>query len=256
VSRLYVSGLLDHYGRVTATFSVFWYHHGGAVVVVAEGLLDAVSYSRLRTAMVKAAADEPRAVIVDVDRLQVDSQAALALFPAVATELATWPGLPLLLVATGEAARLMLADYRMPRLVPVYDDLDAAVDAIGDTPPRQIARLALPNGHVGPRLARAFVRRCCYRWRIYDDRALDAIWLANELVENTMKHTYSAATVRLELRRGLLTVAVYDDDPAEPWLAERAPVRVVHGLTVVARLCRTWGTTPTPTGGKVVWAVL
>jgi hypothetical protein len=225
-------------------------------VVVAEGLLDAVSYSRLRTALVKAAADEPRAVIVDVDRLRVESQASLALFPAVATELATWPGLPLLLVATGEAGRLMLNDYRMPRLVPVYDDLDAAVDAIGDTPPRQVARLMLPNSRAGPRLARAFVRRNCYRWRVYDDRAIDAIWVANELVENAVKHTYSAATVRVELRRGLLTVAVYDDDPAEPWLTERTQARVVHGLTVVARLCRSWGTTPTPAGGKVVWAVL
>jgi hypothetical protein len=240
---------------VGSGFGVYWWHHHGAAVVVPEGVLDAVSYGRLRTALMKAAADDPRAVIVDVDALKVDRSAVLALFPAVGNEISTWPGLPLLLVASEEASLRMLAEFRMARFLPVHPDVDAAVAAIGRPPPRQVARIALPNGAVSLRLARAFVRRCCYRWRIYDDRTIDAIWVANELVENTVKHTFGPANLRVELRRNMLTIAVYDDDPTPPWLIEQEG-EIVHGLGVVARLSRSWNTSPTPTGGKVVWAVL
>ncbi len=242
---------------MTAELSAYWWHHHGTVVVVAQGLLDAVTYARLREAMVKAAAEEPRAVIVDVDGLRVHSVAALALFPAVGAEIARWPGLPLLLVAAGEASHGMLDAYRMPRFLPVYRDVDAAVDAVGEPPPRQVGRLALPNGRGCVRMARAFIRECCARWDITGDRAIDAVWVTNELVENTIKHTYGPPTVRVELRRGLLTVAVYDDDPSLPWLPEPPPgAPAQHGLAVVSRLCRTWNSTPTPSGGKVVWAAL
>jgi hypothetical protein len=237
-------------------FGVYWWHHLGAVVVVPEGQLDAVSYGRLRSAMMKVAVDEPRAVIVDVDGLSVDRTSALALFPAVGTELSTWPGLPLLLVASEETSMRMLAEYRMPRFLPVLHSIDAAVAAIGSPPPRQVARIALPNGYACLRLARAFVRRCCYRWRLFDDRTVDAIWIANELLENTVKHTFGAANLRVELRNDRLTVAVYDDDPMLPWLIEDAGDGVVHGLSVVEHLSRVWGSSPTPGGGKVVWAVL
>ena len=235
---------------------MYWWHHLGAAVVVPEGQLDAVTYSRLRAAMMKVAVDEPRAVIVDVDGLSVDRTAALALFPAVGTELSTWPGLPLLLVASEETSMRMLAEYRMPRFLPVLHSIDAAVAMIGRPPPRQVARIALPNGYACLRLARAFVRRCCYRWRLFDDRTVDAIWIANELVENTVKHTFGPANLRVELRDNRLTVAVYDDNPTLPWLIEHADDRIVHGLSVVECLSRVWGSSPTPGGGKVVWAVL
>jgi hypothetical protein len=237
-------------------FNVYWWRHCGAVVVVPEGLLDALTYGRLRDTMVKAAADEPRAVIVEVDRLRLDSTAVLALFPAVGQELARWPGLPLLLVATDEPGLRMLTTYRMGRLLPVHRSVGAAVAAIGAPPPRRVERRTMPNGRACLPLSRAFVRQCCRRWRITGDRVVDAVWVANELVENTVKHTYGPPTVRVELRRNLLSIAVYDDDPALPAPRECPPTRVPHGLAVVARLCRAWGSTPTQAGGTVVWAAL
>jgi hypothetical protein len=234
-------------------FSVYWWHHHGAVVVVPQGLLDARSYRRLRTTLAKVAAEEPRAVVVDVDELRPSSPVALALFPAVRTELATWPGLPLLLIATGAEIRRELARYHMARYLPVHTGLDAAVAAIAAPPHRELARLVLPAGPDAPRPARAFVRAHCHRWHVTGDRATDAILVVNELVENAVRHTTGAPGLRLELRADLLTVAFYDGDPGHPRLLDTGRV---HGLTTVDRLCRTWGSTATTAGGKVVWAAL
>lgn len=238
---------------MTDEFSVYWWHHHGAVVVVPQGLLDARSYGRLRTTLVKVAADEPRAVLVDVDKMRVPSPVALALFPAVRTELATWPGLPLLLVATQTEIRRVLAAYHMARYLPVHTGLDAAVAAIVDPASREVARLALPVGTAGLAPARAFVRAHCRRWHVTGDRATDAILVVNELVENAIRHAHSAPALRVEFRTNMLTIAVYDGDPDRPRLLESVGV---HGLTTVSRLCRSWGSTVTPTGGKVVWAAL
>jgi hypothetical protein len=220
---------------------------------VPQGLLDASSYGRLRAALVKVAADEPRAVLVDVDALRVTNPVALALFPSVGTELATWPGLPLLLVATREEIRRGLAAYDMTRHLPVHSGLDAAVAAIGEPGPRELARIVLPAGTAGLRPARAFLRTQCHRWQVTGDRAIDAVLVVNELVENAIRHARGAPALRVELRGDLLTIAVYDGDPERTRLLETVGV---HGLTTVIRLCHTWGSTATPTGGKVVWAAL
>jgi hypothetical protein len=242
---------------VAEEFSVYWWHHVGAAVVVAEGLLDSGSYGRLRDAVVKAAADIPRAVIVDIDRLGVRNPVGLALFPAVLSDLTLWPGVPLLLVAGNDANHHILTEYRMARYVPVHRSLDAAVAAIDDPPPRRVARFELPNGAACHHLAREFVAEWCERWDVTGGRTDDAVQVATELVENTIKHTYGPPTIRIELRRGLLTVAVYDEDPAPPHRIgpDRDP-SAERGMAVVANLSRTWGSTPTAAGGKVVWVVL
>lgn len=240
-------------------FMVYWWRHGGAVVVVAEGVLDALTYGRLRDALVKAAAEVPRAVIVDLDRIGIRTPAALTLFPTVATEIATWPGLPLQLVAANDAIHRVLADYRMQLYVPVHRGLEAAVAAIEDPPPRSVARADLPNGSACFPMAREFVTEWCERWKVTSSRTADAVQVATALVGNTIKHTYGPPTIRVELRRGMLTVAVYDGDP-EPARAIKPgtdpSTGLEHGLTMIEELCRTWGSSPTQSGGKVVWAVL
>ena len=239
--------------------SVYWWRHVGATVVVAEGTLDSASYGDLRIAVVKAAAEVPRAVIVDLDRAGVAHPTALALFPAVASEIAMWPGIPLLIAAANEANHRMLVDYRMRRYLPVHRNIEAAVDGIADPPPRRVARTELPNGTAAFPLAREFVSEWCQRWQVTAGRAEDVLQVALELVDNTIKHTYGPPTIRVELRRGILTVAVYDGDPKPAHLIEPGTDPATgdeHGLTAIARLSRAWGSTGTQSGGKVVWAVL
>lgn len=226
----------------------------GASVLEPHGVLDVASYRGLRDTLVKAAIDEPRAVIVDVDELAMPDRAALALFSSVSAQIAEWPGVPLLLAATGDAQLAMLAGVRLARFVPVYQSVMAAVAAIDDPPPRRIARRRLPNSLSSSALARRFVLDVCSDWMLAK-RVEEATVIASELVENTLLHTYCAPSLRLELRRGLLTVAVYDDDPAPAHLVEPDADRH-RGLVLVAQLARAWGSSPTFQGGKVVWAVL
>jgi hypothetical protein len=244
---------------VTDELSVYWWHHVDALSVVAEGNLGAANYGRLRDALLKAAADTPSAVIVDLDRLAVQSPVALTLFPSVAAKIAVWPGIPLILVVADEAKVRMLAEYRMRRYVPVHGSLDDAMSAIGDPPPRRVAHIDLPYGSACFALARAFVVEWCERWQVADSRAADALRIATALVDNTIKHTQGAPSIRVELRRGMFTVAVYDSDPSPARLTEPGAdpaTGTERGLAMVERLCRTWGNAPTYSGGKVVWVVL
>jgi anti-sigma regulatory factor (Ser/Thr protein kinase) len=107
---------------------------------------------------------------------------------------------------------------------------------------------------MGGRAGRAFVRDCCRRWHVEEPRAGDAVWVANELIENTIRHTPYQPSLRVELREGELTVAVADEDPSPP--RPDPARRPLHGLGAVHKLASAWGTAPTTGGGKVVWAAL
>lgn len=245
---------------MTDDLSVYWWHHVGALVVAAEGTLGLGSYGRFRDTLLKAAADVPSALIIDLDRIGVPSPVALSLFPAVAGKIAVWPGIPLILVAADDEQNRVLVEYRMRRYVPVHRSFDEAVAAIGDPPPRRVARTELPHGSEGTAAAWDFVTEWCGRWQVSERRTSDALRVAMALVDNTNTHTIGAPpTVRVEMRRGMLTIAVYDGSPRPARHLEPGTdpaTGIEHGVTMVARVCRTWGNTPTSSGGKVVWAVL
>jgi anti-anti-sigma regulatory factor len=228
----------------------------GATVVTPHGVLDAATYRSLRDVLVKVGVEEPRAVIVDLTDLVVPDPPVLALFVTVSDQLAQWPGVTVLLVAPGAAHRELLEGSPVVHFVPVFGSVSAALAAVGDQAARRIARRDLPNGLVSARLAREFVADTCVEWG-EQDRVDDAVIVVDALVENTLVHTYCAPSVRLELRKGRLTVAVYDDDPATGGLLDPAPTSsAVHGMAVVDEVTTAWGCEPRWSGGKVVWAVL
>ncbi len=210
------------------------------VVLAPTGTLDADSGGTLRGRILASAAEEPRAVLVDLTDLELPARTTL--FTEVADQLAHWPGVPLLVV-----------DPR-GRLPDAHRTVRAAIRSLDEPPPRRVARRTLPGNTTGGRAGRAFVRDCCRRWHIEDDRAENAVWVANELIENTIRHTPYAPAVRVELRHGELTVAVRDDDPRQP--RPNPDQRPLHGLAAVHRIATAWGTVPVDGGGKVVWAAL
>jgi anti-sigma regulatory factor (Ser/Thr protein kinase) len=228
----------------------------GVALVRPTGVLDLTTYADLRDTLIKCALDEPRAVVVDVGTLWVPTEATLAVFSAVWMRVSDWPGVPIVLVVPDPKNRQRLGRRAIARFVPVHATLAEALQQIGDPPPRRRGVLELPCSSNSPAAARRFVAGTCERWNCVE-LLPDAVVVASELVENAVRHAHSEPRLRLDLRRGMLTVAVYDNDPtpAQPV----APVGLASrhlGLELVDRLASTWSCAPTWSGGKVVWAVL
>jgi anti-anti-sigma regulatory factor len=226
------------------------------VVVAPVGRLDVATYRQLRDHLIKVGTDSPRAVVVDLNGLEIESDSTLAIFPAVHTRLEEWPGVPLLLVSGAGKVRSLLTRNRTARYLPVLETIDEAVAALEQPPPRRVAHVQLPNSLTSPRLAREFVRLTCADWHL-DQLLDDALLLVGELVTNAIMHTDSSPIVRLELRRNVFSVAVRDDAPGEINMRDRGGgVTGIHGLLLVAQIATVWGCSPTSAGGKVVWATL
>ncbi len=231
-------------------------HVDDCLVATPIGVLDALSYRDFRDTMIKFAVEAPRVVIVVIDQLDVPLSSALTAFTSAALHVSDWPGVPIVIVTDRTDQVLVLDGTRISRFVSVFPDVAAAV-AAARQPPR-CRRVTLELGHdlLSARRARLFVRSTCHRWRIAELSG-DAEQIATELVENSVLHAQSRPELRLELRRGLLTVAVSDDSPHEAVLVERlSSMERGIGLRIVAKRAKAWGCSPRFGGGKVVWAVL
>lgn len=213
-----------------------------------------MTYRGFRDDLVKFAMDQPRAVIVVVDDLRIGATGSLTAFSSAGTRVGDWPGVPILLVAGDAERRASLAHHAVSRFVPVHRDLNAALAAVRDPPPRRHTEVDLYPVAASSPMARAFVRSTCRRWAV-SDRVAEATEVATELVENAIVHARTDIGLRLELRNGRLTVAVRDGSPREAVLRERGGEHAC-GLHVVAHLSRTWGCAPDTHGGKIVWAIL
>jgi hypothetical protein len=228
----------------------------GVTIACPIGTLNMSTYATFRDTLLKYGAEEPEALIVELDELDMPSTHALTVFSLAAMRMSDWPGIRLLLVARSEGRRSMLAASSIARFVPVHRSVDTAMAALAEPPARTRAVIELPPTSTSTRRARYFARMNCGRWQI-SELITDAMTVVTSLVENTLLHTTSTAFLRMELRRDLLTIAVSDDDPAPAVLRERAEGGVApSGLLLVSAIATVWGCTPTLTGGKTVWAVL
>ena len=84
----------------------------------------------------------------------------------------------------------------------------------------------------------------------------DIILIASELAGNAILHTQSRGstfTIRCQLSSGTARIEI--EDLGGPW-RRRNPGDRPHGLDIVQALTGPdgWGTQPTGTGGRVVWA--
>jgi anti-anti-sigma factor len=230
--------------------------HGRATVIRLSGELGLRSVPRLRSALLKCLADEPSAVIVELDRAIVTAPIALGAFHALARRAAEWPGVLVVLAVSAGPVRELLRRTALDRVLPIFASVAEAAESLGRPPSRRHAEIDLPAEPASGAAGRRFVAETCDAWQL-DDLRDDACLIASELVENAVRHGRSRAQLRMELRHGVLTVAVRDDSPDRP---ERRTVGVAptggRGVFLVDALARTWGYLPTWGGGKVVWAVL
>jgi anti-anti-sigma factor len=228
----------------------------GVVVVVPVGVLDVVSYARVRTALVKLALDVPRALIVDMAKLVVPDDASLVVFTSVWKEVSEWPGVPLHLVAANDATKMRLRRNGIFRHIPVHDTVDQAIAGIDQPPSWRRAVFTIPHGGANGNKARRCIERTCHRWACVEDIIADATVIAFELLENAMRRTAGDVRLRLELRCGKLIVAVHDNAPTHVVAGSARHTKQRLGLAQVDSLAYSWGSAPAFPQGTVVWAAL
>jgi hypothetical protein len=230
---------------------------GTVCLLTVDGVLDSTTYLKLRDAIIKAALDEPRAVLVDVNGLDVTAPSAWSVFTSARWHVSTWPDVPIILVCAHPGRRNTVKRNGVTRYVPVHASVEAAIAALTDgRRARRRASAELPASLASLRRAREFVAEWLGAWS-HDELIPVATVIVNVFVENVLQHTASAPVLVLESDRSSVSISVQDGSstPAarheDAW---RGGDRV-SGLAIVASVCRAWGSTPTPSG-KTVWAVV
>lgn len=231
---------------------------GTACLLTVEGVLDGESYLKLRDAVIKAALDEPSAVLIDVNALDVPASSAWSVFTSARWHVSTWPDVPIVLVCADTGRRATIARTGVTRYVPVYASIDAAVGALANDAQRvrQRTRSELPASLASLRMARNLVADRLAAWSRADLISVATV-IVNVLVENVLQHTASAPVVILESEGALVTVSVQDNS-STPAVRHEDAFRggeTVSGLAIMAAVSRAWGSTPT-LAGKTVWAVV
>ncbi|MFZ1160726.1 sulfate transporter [Mycobacterium sp.] len=230
---------------------------GATRVLTAEGVLDSSTYLRLRDAIVQAALDEPQAVLVDVDRLEVPAPSAWAVFTSARWLVDTWPAVPIHLVCRHADRRNTIARHGVTRHLRLHPTVQAALDALTDVQPARLrAGTKLPAALASLRTAREFVAGRLAEW-CYQDLIPVATVVVNVFVENVLQHTVGGLALALETDGQTVTVSVHDGS-STPAVRHEDPRRggeLISGLAIVASVSRAWGTAPTP-AGKTVWAVI
>jgi hypothetical protein len=229
-----------------------------AVVLTARGTLDSSTYRPLRDGIIKAALDEPKAVIVDVTGLDVPAESAWVVFTSARWHVAKWPEVPIILACEHAGGRSAITRNGVARYVPVYPSVRAALDAASCAKSpvvRRRARAQLPAELATLSRARALVAEWLTGWSHTDLIPVSKV-VVTSFVENVLQHTDSAPMVRLESDGSAVTVAVEDTSHLPAGLREEPKLnRVPSGLHIVSALCRAWGNAPT-SSGKTVWAVI
>jgi hypothetical protein len=244
--------------RTSGQLMISAHRAGAARLVTVDGVLDGTTYVRLRDAVIAAALDEPRAVIVDVNALDVPALSAWAVFSSAHWYVRTWPGVPIMLVCAHASRRAIIERTGVTRYVPVRATLTTALAALPDEGRWARRRICaeLPASLASLRKARELVAEWLAAWSHVQLIPVATV-VVNVFVENVLQHTGNAPMLMLE-SDGMAVAISVQDGSSMPAARREDPHRggdQVSGLAIVSSVCRAWGSTPTPSG-KTVWAVI
>lgn len=228
-----------------------------ACLLRARGTLDSSTYLEMRDSVIKAALDEPQAVLVDVSGLAVPLPSTWSVFTSARWHVSTWPDIPVLLICPRPDAAARIAHTGVTRYVPVHADIESALASlVTGKPSRRRARLELPHHLSSLRGSRDFVAEWLTNWSL--DLLIPTVKvIVDVLVENVLRHTQSSPVLLLESTGSEVTIAVQDADDAPAVRRETGAggTEQTSGLAMVGALARAWGNSPAPSG-KTVWAVV
>ncbi|GAA3207976.1 ATP-binding protein [Dactylosporangium siamense] len=223
-------------------------------VVHATGRLSIASAPVLRRAVLKALADQPELILLDVSGLRAEDDLALTALPMLARQSAA-DGIAMIVIGPPTDLRRQLEAMAVTRWVTVAESQTKALELHAHAPGPLRAALQLPAHPSATTDARRLVDDACQRWRI-THLADTAALIVTELVANGIQHAGTPMRLLLSLREHHLHVSVRDGSSRlpRPTVADD-DLESGRGLLIVEGLAAAWGSVAVA-GGKVVWVTL
>ena len=230
------------------------------ITVTLSGVLDLTSAPTVRTALLKALARSPEAVVVDLGQVRVERRSRLTVFPAAVRCCADPPVALLLYGASAELTGLMAGGVLGG--VPVFPTRAVALAALASAHPVTARRLHVRLAPT-PRsaaIARRLIAEVCQDWQL-DHLTGPATLITSELVSNAILHAGTDFQLTATVRGSYLHLGVRDGSSRPPRMP---PVDVSgqrplpdhgRGLFLVDIYATAWGSDPSG-DGKLVWATL
>lgn len=229
---------------------------GEVRVLTLVGALNAGTYASIRDSIVKAALDEPDAVVIDVTGLSVREDPAWAVFTSACWQVAEWPNVPIAMVCAHGQGRNAAQRNGITRYVPMYATLESALDELsvdGLHRYRRRSRASLPSQPSSIRRCRELTTRWLTEWARTDFIYVVST-VATELVEAALADTDRDFALRLETDGSTVSVAVQHVGIVNR-VRRKSARDNVSGLDLVAGNSRAWGNYTT-SAGNTVWAVV
>jgi anti-sigma regulatory factor (Ser/Thr protein kinase) len=195
-------------------------------VLTLKGDLTYATTPIVRNSVLKALADRPETLLLDLSAMFAEDDITLTAFPTLERQ------------ASAADVSMMLIGPAALRARPM---------------PSRLVELLMPGPAAGA-AARELVDRACAGWGL-DEIADVAALVATELVANAVRHARTEFSLTLTLRRRYLHLSTHDFSPDLPERMVADEAGGGRGLLIIEALTAAWGYVPT-TDGKVVWATL
>ncbi|WP_328331815.1 hypothetical protein OHA70_12410 [Kribbella sp. NBC_00382] len=216
------------------------------------GVLSFATVPRVRAALQKCLAEQPVCVVVDLQLVAVQHLAALNVFATAARQATVWSGTQVILIASpAQDSRLKPRLRTLGRFVRICPTMNHAMAAAQRRPIRLLSVRALAGHPAAAATARRHVREICERWEC-PELVEDAVLVADELASHVVMSTGMDSILKMELRRGLLTVSVTAGRTGRG----PQPAFGASAFQMVSTLAAAWGSTPAQNGTTVTWVVL
>jgi anti-anti-sigma regulatory factor len=230
---------------------------GDVITVKPVGVLDPVSSSDLRSVLLKALAEAPVAMIVDLAEISVRDTSCLTLFPTIANRAAHNGGTWLLLCAASGPVASSYHELGLDRSVPLLPTWSRAYRLAHAQPPAPRASRRLAPTPDSPRLARQFTTDVCAQWGIPELATERMLLIVTELVSNAVVHAGTPIEIVLRRTPRYIHLAVVDENERSATLRgpEDCHSTSGRGLILVDAFAAAWGCTPM-VRGKRTWATV
>jgi anti-anti-sigma regulatory factor len=228
----------------------------GIVDVTARGTLDLSTAPVVRSAVIKAAAEEPSCIVVDLNGTVITDKRAAGVFLALAGRLSESMIGFAVHIRPGDTADLL--QRMLLGFVPVREDRPDAIAALAHPGPgyRRL-RMHLMPVPTAPAQARALVDLACVNWGLRVDQDIARL-VVSELVTNVVDHGSTDLDVSLVRAGAHLIVQVTDRSTVlDTKTSDGMGTEHVEGwdLELVDANAAGWGFHAADTG-TTVWATL